>query len=348
MSLGVFVTSLLMFGSEPVEFRRPDPVADADQAPPEVGPGHHTGDVGGYLRANAGQYREAIDRAQVWLDQLRVDPFELRAHGLKGKKKLVELLETYVILHRAAGPREKPALLARIRQVAAITYEPRYHDMSRLSDLAFKQDATSYLRAAYLLNQLGLDTTLYRREILAIEPRLTGHLRTRGAHQRMAFESYYDYFDLAAPPDLDAGFAAGIIYHRRDPKLMTTTEVYQLTHEVFVPYRFGEDLEADFFDGTEKLYLLAALDVLTRRYIDHDDVDVVGELLSCMRLLRLVDLPIYGEGLEYLLRTQNADGSWGKYERYRKQYGDLVKQGYYLHTTEVVLGALTLAFGAPL
>src|SRR5215471_3383714 len=39
--------------------------------------------------------QEALLRARRWLDALKVDPFELRAVGIKGKKTLVELLDTY-------------------------------------------------------------------------------------------------------------------------------------------------------------------------------------------------------------------------------------------------------------
>ena len=66
-----------------------------------------------------------------------------------------------------------------------------------------------------------------------------------------------------------------------------------------------------------------------------------------MRYVKLVDLPIYREGLGHLLDTQNSDGSWGEYGRYRRKYGELVNQAFYLHTTEVAVGALTAAFATP-
>jgi len=131
----------------------------------EPGCGHFGGEAGAtlrFLRENAGRYHEAIARARAWLDQLRVDPAELRAAGIKSKKKLVELLDAYVRLHAIADLEERPEILARAWQVAAVTYTDGYHDMLVISDKHFKQDATSYLRAAYLMEGLGLDTTRFR------------------------------------------------------------------------------------------------------------------------------------------------------------------------------------------
>src|SRR5215471_12113538 len=117
-------------------------------------------------------YRQSMKRAQTWLDTLRVDPADLRAHGIKGKKKLVELMDAYYSLWKVAPPEDRAPLLARIRDVVKVTYEPAYHDMLSTSDELFKEDATSYLRAAVLMDRLGLDTRLYRAEILKIQDRL--------------------------------------------------------------------------------------------------------------------------------------------------------------------------------
>ena len=39
------------------------------------------------------RYSRAMVRARTWLDELQVDPLELRKKGIKGKKKLVEHLD---------------------------------------------------------------------------------------------------------------------------------------------------------------------------------------------------------------------------------------------------------------
>ncbi len=72
--------------------------------------------------------------------------------------------------------------------------------------------------------------------------------------------------------------------------------------------------------------------------------DLVAELAACLRYLRFTGDPEYAAALGYLLDAQNADGSWGSYEPARARLGELVKQGFYLHTTMVAIEALSLGF----
>lgn len=298
-----------------------------------------------FLADNAIRYRKALKTARAWLDKLKLDPAELRAANIKGKKKLVELLDTYVRLFGVATAQEKPALSERIKQIVAVTYTPGYHDLLLIGDKAFKQDATSYLRAAYLMDTLGLDTSLYRQEIRKIHQRLNDHMESRGPHQRMAFHWYYSHFGLKEPFDLASGFKSGIIASRLDPyRYRSVWDVYGLTHEVFVPYQYGEMLNANYFDADDRAYLRHTLNVLTSYYILKRDPDLVAELVSCLRYVKATDLPVYRDGLEFLLSSQLPDGKWGQYESFRKRYGDLVEQGWYLHTTAVAVDALTIAF----
>ena len=121
-------------------------------------------------------------------------------------------------------------------------------------------------------------------------------------------------------------------------------EMYNLTHEIFVPYEFGEKLDADFFSEPDKAYLRPLLADLTAYGIGLDDADITAELTSCLRYLHFTDLPVYQESLQYLLKSQRPDGKWGNYEQHRGYYGDYVNQAFYLHTTLVVVDALTTAF----
>ncbi len=298
-----------------------------------------------HLNRQRAQYNLALQRARAWLDNLDVDPLALRQHNVKGKKKLAECLDLYLRLYDLALPAEREALRATIEKRTLITREARYHDLAALTDLQFKEDATSYLRVAFLMERAGMDTALYREEIKKIQPRLDAHMVTRGTDQRMAFALYYRHFGLKEPFPLAGAFTAGLIASRRDPAAFANPmEVYSLTHEIFVPYQFGDKLDADFFSAGDKQYLRPTLDVLTRKFIKLGDPDVVAELSSCLSYLRFTDLPVYREALTYLLNVQQADGKWGNYEAYRPFYGDYVNQGFYLHTTLVAVDALSTAF----
>lgn len=297
-----------------------------------------------FLARNEARYRAALERATAWLDGLTVDPAELRAVGIKGKKKLVEILDAYQRLHAVAPPEREPALAERIRELVAVTYTPAYHDMGSVDDRHFKQDATSYLRAALLMEDLGFDTALYRDEIRKVHGRLNRHMQRRGPNQRMAFHWYYAHFGLDEPFDLAAGYQLGVIAERRDPYAMDVHDAYSLTHEIFIPYEYGENLDVEFFDPDERAWLRHALERLTVGFLMRRNADLSAELLSCLRYLDLTDLAVYREGLDWLLAAQNPNGSWGDYEHLRERHGRFVDPGWYLHTTAVAVDALTVAF----
>ncbi|MCG2661051.1 MAG: hypothetical protein L6437_12500 [Kiritimatiellae bacterium] len=299
-----------------------------------------------FLDLNQERYREALVRTRSWLDTLEVNPTDLRAHGIKGKKKLAELLDVYLRLHDMALADDKKALLERIRGITTMTATPGYHNMLRVTDQQFKEDSTSYLRVAFLMDRFGLDTKLYRQEILKVLPRLKTQMKYRGSDQRMAFHLYYKHFGLEEPFPLQAAYQTGVISSRHDAAWFKQNkmEMYNLTHEIFVPYEFGEKLDADFFAEPDKAYLRPLLADLTAYGIGLDDADITAELTSCLRYLHFTDLPVYQESLQYLLKSQRPDGKWGNYERHRGYYGDYVNQAFYLHTTLVVVDALTTAF----
>lgn len=299
-----------------------------------------------FLNANEQRYRATLVRTRSWLDTLEINPTDLRAHGIKGKKKLAELLDVYLRLYDVALADDKKALLERIRGITVTTATPGYHDMMRITDQQFKEDSTSYLRVVFLIDRFGLDTKSYRQEILKVLPRLNDHMKYRGADQRMAFHLYYQHFGLEEPFPLSVAFQAGVISSRYplDWYKQNTREIYNLTHEIFVPYEFGEKLDAVFFSGPDKTYLRSLLADLTAYGIGLDDADITAELTSCLRYLHFTDIPVYQAALQYLLTSQRPDGKWGNYERHRSYYGDYVNQAFYLHTTLVVVDALTTAF----
>ena len=322
------------------------PPATSSPAPEAAAP--PATDLSRFLGANRPAYSDAMRRARAWLDALHVDPAELRSKGIKGKKKLVEQLEAYYRLWRVAPAAGKGPLLERIRKVVGVTYEDRYHDMASISDAWFRQDSTSYLRAAYLMDRLGLDTRRYRREIAKIQPRLDGQMSQRGANQQDAFHLYYQHFGLKEPFPLAAAQQKGVIASRRDPASLSTMDLYDLTHEVYAPYDYGDRLDVDPFTVAEKAYLRSAFSTLASRYLDQHAIDPLSEIVECLHYLRLQGEPGYRAGVSFLLASQNQDGSWGTYAQERVLLGDYVRQGYQLHTTLVAILALTAVFEEPM
>lgn len=121
----------------------------------------------------------------------------------------------------------------------------------------------------------------------------------------------------------------------------------RLTHEIFVPFEFGDDLSTEPLTDEDRRYLLEALPTLIDLRITANAPDLVAELVVCMRELRFTGVPAYTRGLQFLLEVQQPDGSWGSYEQYRARLNDLVETAYVLHTTMVTIDALVLAFHKP-
>jgi hypothetical protein len=289
-----------------------------------------------------------VERTLRYLNTFSIDPVALRQQGTKGRKKLVELMDALVSIHRYASGQRKVDLAKRFREVARVTGRPEYHDMSRVSDEQFHQDATSYLRACYLMDKMGLRTTSYREEIRRIKARLDDHLKRRGPHQRMAFAHYYRHLGWDVPPLLTRAFGQGSVTRRRlDPYQFSLHRAYQLTHEVFVPCDYGGDLKPTLFNAGDRRYLRRALEIQATLQIGRRNVDLLGELLASLRYLGDHDLPVYREGLRFLLASQRANGSFGDYERMREKRGDKLELDLYLHTTSVVMDILPLAFEGP-
>jgi len=300
-------------------------------------------------KENRKHYDQAVRKARQWLDRLAVDPMELRAHGIKGKKKLAEILDTYFRLYSVAGPEDKQSIMTRVKALTVVTGQTNYHDMLSINDLEFKQDATSYLRVAYLMERFGLDTKFYRAQIQKVHSRLNAHMTSRGVDQRMAFHWYYEHFGLEEPFPLQSAFQTGLIMARKQADWIKQNpmDAYNLTHEVFVPYKFGEDLNADFFKADDRQYLRGILENMIPWYVQQKELDLLSEFILCAAYLKATDLPAYRQGLNFLLESQNANGSWGYYEQHRPAMGDYVEQGLYLHTTMVALDALVIAFQCP-
>jgi len=301
-----------------------------------------------WLDSRRALFDKVISKSKEWLDTVNPNPFILRRHGIKGKKKIVELFEGYLAIYKFLSAAEQKIADKRLRDITAIAQIPPYHNMSYLNDKQFREDATSYLRLCYLMERKGLDTTLYRQEIKKILPRLNKHMPTRGPNQQMTFAWYYEYFGLDEPFPLAKAYEKGVIARRLSPDSINRFRAYALTHEIYaVYYRLGDKLNTEFFSEDDKIYLRGVLNKLIDRYIKKDDIDITAELVSCMVLLRMEDEPIFKTAVDYLLSRQNPGGSFGNYEWLKKIYGDYVKEGFYLHTTEVVLYALALTFDKP-
>ena len=294
-------------------------------------------------------YSAARSKAARWLEGIEVDPVALAARGERGKKKLGEALEASLHLIRSSTDQdERRQLSERVRALAEQAARPEYHDLQGADPRSFNRDSMSYLRVAWLLEQLGQDSSDYRAQLESIRPRLTASLSQRAPTAHAQFQAYYDYFGWPLPEALQhADQKASVVARRLPVRRYQRASAYALAHEVSLAFRFAAAEGPDPFDDDARAYLRRVLPRLVIRFgaSARADLDLVAELLAAMAWLDFRGLPAYLTGIQRLLRSQNADGSWGSWESQRASAGETVDVKYYLHTTMVVLRTLVQSAG---
>lgn len=297
-------------------------------------------------------YLQAKQKARAWFDNLEVDSVELLKHRIKGKKKVAEILGVYMhFQNHTKDPQEIAHIADRVKRIAAQTAGPDYHNMSTCNERELIQNSMSYFRVMWLMREFGLDISSYLEEVRKVKLRMDEHFKKRGPWQRAMFAEYYGRFGLQKPPILlnVTGMKKGVIARRlpadRSDSSHTgvewsTQDHYDLTHEVFVAFNYGLEPTQTRFDADDLAYTRKVLPVLVQRCVRKNNPDLLAELLSCMTYLGWQSEPAYREGVNFLLDVQNADGTWGEYEEFRKEYGKYLDQHGYLHTTMVAMRAL--------
>jgi len=283
--------------------------------------------------------------AIAWLDGLTVDVADLRRHGVAGIKKLAEALEAYALLIRYSDDAaERERFLTRARALAAQTGDAAYHDLASYDAEEFAANSMSYFRVAWLMDELGLDTTDYRAQLARNLARIDADMPSRGAWQRRMFARFYDHFELEKPGELALLPSANSVLARRVPLAeIQIQDGYDLTHEVFEAYDYGRAMTQTALSVEDVAYLKSVLPGLAEKCMTVGFPDLLGEVLSSMLYLGWADEEATQRAIAYLWETQNADGSWGDYEVLRPRYGDYVDQHATLHTVQVVLAALERA-----
>ncbi len=285
-----------------------------------------------------------FQRALDWSGKLDLDPLRLRSEKkMKGIKHFVEYLD---LLHLASrSPDETIAARARERavQILAVVDDGAYHQLTPDDPRRFKEDSLSYVRAGWLAEQFLPDNRRYRRELEKFLPRLHEHFKTRGVDQRMTFAALLGELRLPCQETEAQVYRESLLAARMPLAYFDSPlKTYNLTHEIFALTSRGART-FQFPKPEDARYAKETLAALLKKYMDAGDLDLSAELL--------IDLAEIGEGgceiaraaRALILRSQNPDGSFGKYDEAAvKKTQPLfdVQIGAYLHTTMVCLWAL--------
>lgn len=306
---------------------------------------HQTSGSRSHTNINNNSQEVTVDKALKWLDNLDVNPITLRKEmGIKGKKKFVELISIYMVLFQnTKNEKQRRKYKNIVSKLCKISKDLVYHDLNKISDKQFTEDSTSYLRAWYVMKELGLDTEYYKKQIFKIIPRLKTNLAARGTSQKIIFFFYFTELGLPPETTVEKIFEESMIRAKLKPEEYTYSEGYTLTHEIFNLY-YNNALQI--LHPEDLRYLKEIIPLLVTKYIYDDDIDLLAEFITAMTYLKMIDINEYDLAVNYLLSSQNENGSFGKYENLRSRYLEIgidIEYQRYLHTTSVSVKALAIA-----
>ncbi len=288
-------------------------------------------------------YQSSIAKAIDWVDHLQLDLDYIQEKKLGSKKFLAEYLGFYWHSYKVARDSSvKAQIRAKIQPYYRYTKTAKYHNMALLSDKLFKKNSMSYLRVLWLLDNLDFDTNFYRKEVDKIQDRLDQQMPIRGNWQKAVFKEYYAYFKLKLPEALvQFKDDNGVIDQALPIEQYTKNTAYKFTHFIFAAFEYGNKQHQNRFTKKQMHYIQEILPKLTHYYrAVKPNIDLLGELVSCMVYLGFTDTEEFVLSYNYLIGHQNTNGSWGNYEKARQKIGDDINFRAYLHTTLVVTEAI--------
>jgi len=284
-------------------------------------------------------YDALVKRTKNYADHLEFNLEYIRKKGLADKKHLAEFLGLYWKLNKALkSPQAKAEIKKRLDPFYKETLKPSFHNMATVDDKLFKKNSMSYMRILWLLQELGYDTTLYKKELAKVQKRMDDHMKIRGEWQKAVFDKYYDFFKIKKPAVLkNAKKLKGAIGQRQKLNFYNRSNAYVLTHFVFAAYDYGNKTTQNRFTKEDIDYLKEILPQIIAKFELKANDDLVGELLTCQVLIGDTSSPKFKKSYNRLMSRQNQDGSFGGYEKYRKKVGNDAEFRAYLHTTLVCL-----------
>lgn len=281
----------------------------------------------------------AISRAVNWLAGVQIDPFAEGAASLRMYTMEIETRHRVWLLEKDAGRRTEyeTVLRNRLAQVldsdrliAALEGEGGTGAFTEVAVLAdrCRQHAVD---AGPLVSALSARREALRAEVERVPPSV-----------KLLYAVYLPSAGIDLGLSTSALRAKGMLATRPSEVDLTLADVYYLTHEIF---SYSDYCTRPLLDLSEpeRLYLLRVLPFFTVFYAAWNNLDIVGELLTCLWAANMRATFAYEEGVRVLLERQNPDGSFGGPDA--RTLDRPVKVEEVLHPTMNCLTALMLDAG---
>lgn len=157
------------------------------------------------------------------------------------------------------------------------------------------------------MRQCGFEDRRYREQIARIIR--SGYLaaieRPPSSELDFLFSLRLAGFDA---PETEAVYRRSMLAHHPPPHLLSTDDVYTMTHVVFFTTEFGRTTPT-FFTDADRHYFASAFPRLTGYFLRSNDWDLTAELLISLHATH-TQTPVVAAAWDILGDAQNPDGSY--------------------------------------
>ena len=257
-------------------------------------------------------YQQAIHKAYLWID---MHPAEFEDEGLL--PILEEIIAFYMLWKNTKDPLQKMTYLNDVR--------------ARIDLLASKGDFevqpkeyTVFLTVAMLVEKLQIRSLDFRKIIenqiisspYLFSQQITNTIWNTVYLERLGYHPPMDLTNLIPRSNLHQELQQKLLFQLvsgpshpipTDTLILT---VYHMTHEIFSLTHFGESPPPSFITDNQAFFA-KFFDKTIQWAMAVNHIDLLGELIMCVKILDLKDVPSLQQGIEYILSTQEDNGTFG-------------------------------------
>ncbi|MGA1842242.1 MAG: DUF6895 family protein [bacterium] len=256
---------------------------------------------------------ETIDNSLVWIYGHPV----LFSMELAFVEVSEEIIAFYILNRNAKSPSQKDNYLRELQK--------RYDFIESKKDLKLNsREYTMLFAIAYIKEKLGIETLDFRKIIeeqvlsdpLLYPPHITTSIWNTLYLERLGYNPPKALGDLMPSSTLSREVRERLLLrHVRaqfDPMFIDpiSITIYDMTHEIFSLTDFGE-LPPPLVIIENQAFFSELFNEIINWAITVKHIDVLAEAIMCVKMLDLKDVTNLQRGIEFIISSQQKDGSFG-------------------------------------
>jgi hypothetical protein len=256
--------------------------------------------------------QQVTQKAYQWLCTHQTDI------EIEGRLPVLEEMMTFYVLWKNTTD-------ASLKKTYLNEFRKRMDMITSIKDYqVHPMEYTGFLTVTFFAEKLNINTTGFRKIIIEqILP--SPYLFSRGITSAIWSTVYLERLGYKCPTNLESLIAQSNFRQEAKQKLLfqaisgplTSVNIddlilttYHITHEIFCLTNFGEYPQPSVIKKN-KAFFSFFFDKAIRWTITIENVDLLGELIVCVKMLDIKDVPSLHQGIQYIISRQQDDGSFG-------------------------------------